>query len=158
MTDEHTAPDPETAQEPTGEAGAEPQVTDAWHDVIGQLDALGEAMGRWARATVSDPAHRERAEEIKDHMNKMADTVSEAIDDASRSDIGQQFKEAALRTGEAFKAAGERVGEEVAPRVASAFRVTAEKLHQAAERMETKASEAGAESSAETDPSRADEG
>lgn len=138
MTDETTTSAEEPSREPGAAAGAAAgaHATDAWHEVIGQLDALGEAMGRWARAAVNDPQNQERAEELKDHMHKMAETVSDAVDDASKSDVGKQFKDAAYKTGEAFKAAGERVGEEVAPRVASAFRITAEKLHQAAERME----------------------
>jgi|GEM_PF-3542033 len=118
----------------------DPQATAAWHDVIAQLDALGEAIGRWTRAAVNDPDNRRRAEELKDHVETMAHKVSTAVDEASdsasKSDVGQAFKEAAEKTGEALKAAGERFTDEVAPRMASAFRGAAEKLHQAAERME----------------------
>jgi len=119
---------------------ADEHATAAWHDVIEQLDSLGEAIGRWTRAAVNDPDNRQRAEELKEHVETMAHNVSTAVDEASssaaKSDVGQAFKEAAEKTGDALKVAGERFTEEVAPRMASAFRGAAEKLHQAAERME----------------------
>lgn len=151
MSDEHTT----SAEEPSAASSAGSEHTDAWHDVIGQLDALGEAMGRWAKAAVNDPVNRDHADELKEHMNKMADTVSGAVDDATKSDMGQQFKDAAYKTGEALRTAGERVGEEVTPRVASAFRITAEKLQEAAERMERSESEqqAAAEPAEDATPS-----
>lgn len=139
MTEETTATPP--AEEPS-DATSEPtdQTTDshgeAWSDVLSQIDALGEAMGRWTRAAVNDPENRARAYEVKAHVEKMASSVSEAVDGAVETDIGQQIKDAAAKTGDALKAAGTRVGDEVAPRMASAFRVAAEKLHQVAERME----------------------
>ncbi len=147
MADEHTpdAPAEEQAepiveQAEQADAAEEPK-GDAWHDVMAQLDALGEAMGRWARAATHDPENRERAHELKQHMEKMASTVGGAVDEAISADVGQSLRDAATKTGEAFRAAGDRVADEVAPRVAGAFRVTAEKLHQAAERMEGKAPE-----------------
>jgi len=125
---------------PGGGGPADEHATAAWHDVIAQLDSLGEAIGRWTRAAVNDPDNRQRAEELKEHVETMAHNVSAAVDEASssaaKSDVGQAFKEAAEKTGDALKAAGERFTEEVAPRMASAFRGAAEKLHQAAERME----------------------
>ncbi len=139
MTDETTTTPP--AEEPS-EPTAEPTSQDAdahgtaWNDVLSQIDALGDAISRWTRAAVNDPENRARAYEVKDHVEQMANSVSEAVDGAVETDIGQQIKDAAAKTGEALKAAGNRVGDEVAPRMASAFRGAAEKLHQAAERME----------------------
>jgi hypothetical protein len=63
------------------------------------------------------------------------------------ADVGQSFKEAADKTGEAFKAAGERVSEEVGPRLAGAFRTMGEKLRKAADKMESKADEVVPEAS-----------
>lgn len=153
MTDEQTdTPVDETgdpaeqtadAAEPGVDATGEP-AGDAWHDIISQLDALGDAMGRWARAATHDPQNRERAHELKQHMEKMAKTVSGAVDDASTTDVGQSLRDAATKTGSAFRAAGDRVAEEASPRIAAAFRVTAEKLHQASERMERKGAEEAA--------------
>ncbi len=138
MTDEQTTPAEEPSADASGaaDATAETGTADSWQDVVRQLDALGVAIGRWARAAVNDPDNRKHAEEFKGHMEKMADSVAGAIDNVSNTDVGQQFKEAANKTGEAFKTAGEKVSDEVAPRMVSAFRATAEKLHQAAERLE----------------------
>ena len=95
-------------------------------------------MGRWARAAVNDPDANRHAEQFSEQMEIVADKVSTAVDDASKGDVGQQFKDAAVKTGDAFKKAGTTVSAEVAPRMASAFRSAAEGLHQAAERMEQK--------------------
>lgn len=151
MTTEDTTPTEETQDAPAGAPGAadataEPGAGDAhaseevhgeaWRDVLSQLDALGDAMSRWTRAAVNDPENRARAYEVKAHVEQMANKVSDAVGDAVETDIGQQIKDAAVKTGEALKAGATKVGDEVAPRMASAFRVAAEKLHQVAERME----------------------
>lgn len=140
MSEETTPAEEPVAEKPT------PPVTSAWSDVLEQLDALGDAIGRWTTAAVNDPDNRERAQELKEHVERMARKAGDAIDGASesagKSDVGQAFKDAAGKTGEAFKIAGTRFTEEVAPKMASAFRGAADKLHQAAERMEyTEASE-----------------
>ena len=112
----------------------------AWSEVLEQLDALGDAIGRWTTAAVNDPDNRERARELKEHVERIASKAGDAIDSASesaaKSDVGQAFKDAAGKTGEAFKTVGTRFSEEVAPKMASAFRGAADKLHQAADRME----------------------
>ena len=135
MSEENAHTDENVSAEETA-----PPVTSAWSDVLKQLDALGDAIGRWTTAAVNDPDNRERAEELKEHVERMARKAGEAIDGASdsaaKSDVGQAFKDAAGKTGEAFKTAGTRFSEEVAPKMASAFRGAADKLHQAAERME----------------------
>ena len=131
---------------PTEESA--PPATNAWSDVLEQLDALGDAIGRWTTAAVNDPDNRERAQELKEHVERMARKAGDAIDgaseSASKSDVGQAFKDAAGKTGEAFKVAGTRFTEEVAPKMASAFRGAADKLHQAAERMEYTETSGGA--------------
>ncbi len=112
----------------------------AWHDVIAQLDGLAEAAGRWTRAAVDDPENRQRAKELRDHIEQMAndvgDTIDGAISDAKAADVGQSFKDAAGKTGDAFKTAGAAFTNEVAPRMATAFRRAAEGMNRAAEKME----------------------
>ncbi len=134
------------AGEPAEQAA--PEAASAWRDVVSELDALGDAIGRWLHAAVNDPDNRRRAEELKERMGGIADTVASAVDSASESDVGASFKEAADKTGEAFKQAGERFSEEVAPRMASAFKGAASKLREAAERMERKETPAADESAA----------
>ena len=147
MTEEQNGiPAEETADEPTAEVTAEP--TDdssaadaAWSDVISQLDGLAEAAGKWTRAAVDDPENRRRARELKEHIEKMARGVGDAIDSGvsktSSSDVGEAFKGAAVKTGDAFKVAGQRFTDEVAPKMASAFSGAAEKLNQAAQKMDS---------------------
>jgi hypothetical protein len=144
MSEENEAATDTQTDESTGTAGIQAgsgegpgEAKAAWQDVIAQLDELGEAMGRWARAAVNDPDAKRHAEQFSEQMEIVADKVSTAVDDASKTDVGQQLKDAASKTGEAFRKAGESVSAEVAPRMASAFRSAAEGLHQAAERMET---------------------
>lgn len=157
MTEETTTTPPsEEPYDGTAEPSADTAQDhgEAWGDVLSQIDALGEAISRWTRAAVNDPENRARAHEVKDHVEQMANSVSDAVGDAVETDIGQQIKDAATKTGEAIKAASTRVGDEVAPRMASAFRVAAEKLHQAAERMEKPdASEPDAHEEPEFNPS-----
>ena len=128
------------AGEAAEETGTERVADAAWRDVIAQLDGLAEAAGRWTRAAVDDPENRERARELRDHIEQMAadvgDTIDGAVNDARASDVGQSFKDAASKTGEAFKTAGAAFTNEVAPRMASAFRGAAEGMNRAAEKME----------------------
>ncbi|MHB9003497.1 MAG: hypothetical protein ACYC6C_05475 [Coriobacteriia bacterium] len=131
-TNPEVAPDTGTYEPATAPAGS----SEAWRDVVEQLNGLGEAIGRWASAAASDPSYREHAAEFKAGVEKIASSIGDAFDDATRSDVGQQLADAATRTGEAFKTAGERVSQEAAPRIASVFGKAAAGLQRAAERME----------------------
>lgn len=159
------APSPEPEAEPSAAPAGEPVAPEsptagsgeAWRDVVTQLNGLGEAIGRWASAAASDPAYREHAAEFKAGVERIASSIGDAFDDATKSDVGQQFADAATKTGEAFKTAGERVSQEAAPRIASAFGKAAATLQRAAERMERaevaeepQADEPGAASAGET--------
>jgi len=99
----------------------EVSASDAWRDVLTQLDALGSAVGRWIKAAVNDPDNRAHAEQIKTKMQEITSSVSDVVDKASESEVGQSFKEAAEKTGEALKKAGEKISEEVGPSLAGAF-------------------------------------
>lgn len=127
MNDEHQMP-------PSSQG--EQDASEAWRDIVSQVEALGDAMGRWARAAADDPVNRARAAELKEHMRAMADSIGHAVDDAASTDFGRSLKEAAVQAGESLKTAGERISEEMTPRISSALRGAAEKMHRAAERME----------------------
>lgn len=135
-------PDPgatEAGQEQRSEA------TRAWREVVTELDALGAALGRWLKVAVNDPKTKQRLEELSRRLRGFADDVSGTVKGAVDADVGQSFKEAADKTGEAFKTAGERVSEEVGPRLAGAFKTMGDKLRQAADKMEATADEAAPE-------------
>lgn len=144
MSDEQDAPKA-NEQAPGTETGA----GDAWRDVVAQLEAFTEAVGRWAKAAVKDPDNKRRVEELKAGMDKIASSIGEAADKATDSEVGQSFKEAAEKTGEAFKVAGQKFGSEVGPHLAGAFKTASEKLHEAAGKMEQKADTSNADAAAE---------
>lgn len=134
MTDDMNSPVP--PPEPEAET---PEPSSAWHDVVEEFDALGEAIARWAKSAVNDPENKRRLDELGDRLENLIDDVGASIKGAAENDVGQSFREAADKTGEAFKAAGSRFSEEVAPRLASTFRTVGDKLRGAADRMDERA-------------------
>jgi len=152
MSDEQETTGQQTGATPgqgTAEATQEQrsEATQAWREVVTELDALGDALGRWLKAAVNDPENKQRLEDLFGRLEGLANDVSGTVKGAVDADVGQSFKEAADKTGEAFKAAGERVSEEVGPRLAGAFKTMGEKLRQAADKMESKADEVVPEAS-----------
>jgi hypothetical protein len=133
MSDEQNVP-PKAEQT----SGAESGTGDAWRDVVAQLEAFTEAVGRWAKAAVQDPDNKRRVEELKAGMDKIASSIGEAADKAADSEVGQSFKEAAGKTGDAFKVAGQKIGSEVGPHLAGAFKTASDKLREAADKIEQK--------------------
>lgn len=135
----------ETSQMPgavPGEPAPPPADTSAasaaWSDVVAELDALGDAIGRWVKAAVSDEENKRRASELKTAFEKLAGDVSDTVKDAADSEVGQSFKEAADKTGDAFKKAGEKISEEAGPKIAGAFRSLSDKLKESAQKMEAR--------------------
>lgn len=157
MTEEHKDPigqpiiEP-TAGEPTEAAAPEPEsrsgAAEAWRDVVNELDALGDAIARWAKSAVSDPENKRRLDELSARFDGLVSDVNATVKGAAESEIGESFKEAAEATGEAFRTVGERISEEVGPVIAGAFKSVSEKLRGAAERIEDKAGPGEAEEAA----------
>lgn len=143
---------------PVEEPSAEPEAQaaeagSAWRDVVSEFDALGEAIARWAKSAVNDPENKRRLDELGDRLENLIDDVGASIKGAAESDVGQSFREAADKTGDAFKLAGQRFSDEVGPRLAGAFRTVGEKLRGAADRMEERTeAEASAAQPSAPDP------
>ena len=133
--------------------GAAPEAGDAWSDVMAQFEALGAAVGRWAKAAVNDPDNKRRVDELKVGLENVASSIGDAADKAADTEVGQSFKEAAGKTGEAFKVAGHKFGTDVAPHIAGAFKTASEKLREAAGRMEQKTDAPEQGAAPEDDPS-----
>lgn len=134
MSDDMNTPiPPEDAAQPGGEPA---EANSAWQDVVEEFDALGEAIARWAKSAVADPDNKRRLDELGDRLENLIDDVGASIKGAAEGDVGQSFREAADKTGEAFKVAGQRFSDEVGPRLASAFRTVGDKLRGAADRMD----------------------
>ena len=122
------------SDEPTGK----PTSGDQWGEVLKGLDEFGDAVSRWVRATVNDPKNRERAEELKTHLNGVTEKVSSAVSDVSQTNAGESMRNAANQAGEAFVSAGSKFSAEVAPSLANMFRSAAAGLSDAAAKMETR--------------------
>lgn len=140
MDEETQRPEDGAAHDGQTAAGADAaEASRAWTGVVAELDALGEAIGRWAKAAANDPENRRRLDELGGRLEGFMSEVGSTIKHTADSEVGQSFREAAEKTGEAFRQAGERVSEEMGPRLASAFKSAAERLGHAAERMEGRA-------------------
>jgi len=154
MSDEqstgYTPADPESAGTEARPAGAVPGAGDAWREVVAELDALGDALGRWLKAAVNDPDNKRRLDELSARLDGFVSEVGASAKGAADSEVGQSFKEAADKTGEAFKMAGEKFSGEVGPKLAGAFKVMGEKLRGAADKIEER--QAGVASEAATPP------
>lgn len=135
MTEYETPEEPEASAVDEVEQAAE----DVWNDVVASLDELGNAVGAWARAVTDDPRNRRRARQLKDGLESVGRQIGDVVDNATRTDIGSQVGSAAAKAGDIMLDTARRVGDEVAPRLAGAFRSAAEGLRQTAERMERRA-------------------
>lgn len=111
----------------------------AWQDVASGLDTLGDAIARWAKAAVNDPDNRRRADELASRLDEFMSEAASTVKGATDSELGQSFREAADKTGDALRQAGERVTDELGPRLSGAFKSAAERLSNAAERIEERA-------------------
>ncbi|MHB8051562.1 MAG: hypothetical protein ACYDHQ_10160 [Coriobacteriia bacterium] len=129
-------PTPAPGAEEAPAAEAAPGAGDAWRDVVAELDALGDALGRWLKAAVNDPENKRRLDELSNRLDGLVSDVGTTVKGAADTEVGQSFKEAADKTGDAFKVAGEKFTSEVGPRLAGAFKTVGEKLRDAADKIE----------------------
>jgi len=125
-----------TEPEPTSEAAA------AWKAVLAELDALGDALGRWTKAAVNDPENKRRLDEFSARLDGLVDDVGATAKSAVDTEVGQSLKDAADKTGDALRTAGEKISEEVGPRLAGAFKSMGDKLRGAAEKIEERQADA----------------
>jgi TPR repeat protein len=88
---------------------------------------------------VNDPDNKRRVDELSLRMDGFVSDVTTTVKGAADSEVGQSFREAADKTGEAFRQAGGKLSDELGPRLSGAFKSAAERLGQAAERMEDRA-------------------
>lgn len=123
----------------TDESGRTPESAegqDAWREMLRSVDQFGEAVASWVRQQVNDPQNRERAQEVKQHLESAADKVGEAV---NKGEIGRSATDAANRAGAAMKDAGEKFGQEIGPSMADFFRAASAGLSGAAAYVDSKA-------------------
>jgi len=135
MTQDNHDPAPPAPEPPAADTAAAPRPGDAWRDVLVQIDALGEAVGEWTKATINDPDNRRQAAEIGAKLETVANKVATSFDEASKTEVGSAVVGTAEKTGRAVVDAGEKVAEAAAPHVASALSGLAGVLGKAAERV-----------------------
>ncbi len=148
MTDDTNATPVDAPQAPVSDG--------SWDEVVQHIKELGDSIGRWAITAVNDPEYRRHANELKGHLENIAGTVTDAVDDAAASELGQSVKSAASTAGGAIKDASQTVAREVSPSLAEAFRSAADGLRKAASKMDEHAAASPAPPAApeppDTDP------
>lgn len=116
---------------------------DPWKEVVRSLDDFGSAVTEWGAAVRDDPENRRRMKELQASLESMGKSVGEMADSAVKSDVGKEMRSAFVATGEVVASSAKRVTDEVSPFVAGAFRTAAGIMHEAAQRIEKKATESG---------------
>lgn len=114
------------------------EASEAWRDVVNELDALGDAISRWAKAAVNDPENKRRLDELSARLDSFVASVNDKAKSLSESEVGEAFRHASEATGEAFRTAGEKITEKAGTGVSTALKTVSEKLRSAAEHIEDK--------------------
>lgn len=131
-------PDPPSEADQT--AGAESSAADpaesAWTEVVHSVEHLGKAVATWGASLKDDPKNRQRAEQLRGHLEGAGRNIGDAVEGVTKSDVAQDVGKAATSVGRALADTAKRVGDEVSPHVAGAFKSVAEGLREAAERIE----------------------
>ncbi|MBN1179689.1 MAG: hypothetical protein JXD18_10775 [Anaerolineae bacterium] len=99
----------------------------SWDEVGRQFQALGESLARTFRAAWEDEGNRQHLQEMKDGLERMAQSIGQAIDTANASPEGQQFRQEVEKAAESARVAGKQALQEARPHLISALsRVNAE--------------------------------
>jgi hypothetical protein len=134
--------EPAASESPTGEQTTG-RAEDAWAEVVRSVESLGRAVAAWGGSLKDDPKNRQRAEQLKERLEGVGKDISEAVSGVASSDVAQDIGKAATSAGRAVAGTARRVGDEVSPHIAGAFKSVAEGLREAAERMERGAAAPG---------------
>lgn len=138
-----TAPPPPPMPEGPEATPAEPSGSEqAWKDVVSSLDDLGAAVTAWARSMTDTPQNRKRVTQLKEGIDSVGAQIGDVVETATKSDVGRELGSAAVAAGGLLIDTARRVGDEVGPHLAGAFKSAAEGLRQAAEQMERRAHDA----------------
>jgi len=92
MTDEDERPAIDVPRAESAEPGLPPTAEtppspppepDPWREVLDGFEALGSAIGRWAKSVVDDPENRRRAQQLKERLTDVARDLGVAADKAA---------------------------------------------------------------------------
>jgi hypothetical protein len=118
------------------QAGQTPPSSEAWQEVGRQFQLLGETLAEAVRASVNDPQHRQRLNEMQGGLENMVKEVDKAITDAAASPHAQQARSEATKAAESLRSATEQTIQDVRPRLLDALKQVNEELRRFVSRME----------------------
>jgi hypothetical protein len=95
---------------------------EAWREVGGQFQALGESLARAFRTAWESEENRRHLQNMRAGLEAMVDEVGQAIKDASASPEGQKVRQEAQKAAASARLAGERAFQEARPHLLSALR------------------------------------
>ena len=126
---EQSAPNSSTPPNP-------PNSKEAWEEVGKQFETLCKSIASAFGAAWQDPNNRAELEKIKTSIKQMADDVEKAVDDAARSERGQQIKADVEKAAQSIADGARETYEEVKPQVASALKQAGDELHKLVNKIE----------------------
>ncbi len=93
-----------------------------WEDVAHEFEALGKSLEAAVQAVWQRRENRERARELRDSLQSMAQEVNCAIEESVATPEAQQAREQLSRVSESVRVAVERSTQELGPEVLSVLR------------------------------------
>jgi len=111
---------------------------EAWREVGGQFQALGESLAQAFRTAWENEENRQHLRDMRAGLEMMVDEVGQAIKEASASPEGQKVRQEAQKAAESARAAGEQAWQETQPHLLSALRQVNAELQKMIGHMEEK--------------------
>ncbi len=94
----------------------------AWREVGGQFQALGESLAKAFRTAWESEENRQHLQNMSAGLEVMVDEIGQAIQDASGSPEGQKVRHEVQKAATSAYAAGEHALQEARPHLLSALR------------------------------------
>ncbi|MGI6209068.1 MAG: hypothetical protein ACOYEW_12770 [Anaerolineae bacterium] len=110
---------------------------DVWKELGRQFEELGRTLASTIRSAAENEENRRRFEEIEVSLQRMAEDVSQAVNEAAESPEGQRVRAQVERTAEAARLAGEQALEEARPHIVAALRRLNEELERLSQRLKS---------------------
>ena len=109
---------------------------EAWRQVGGQFQALGESLAQAFRTAWESAENRQHLQDMQSGLEAMVGEVGQAIKDASASPEGQKVRQEAEKAVTSARAAGEQAWQEAQPHLLSALRQVNAELQKMVGRLE----------------------
>ena len=109
---------------------------EAWRQVGGQFQALGESLAQAFRTTWESEENRQHLQDMQSGLEAMVGEVGQAIKDVSASPEGQKVRQEAEKAVTSARAAGEQAWQEAQPHLLSALRQVNAELQKMVGRLE----------------------